>query len=88
MTFGTVTSYSSKRKTGTVTCASGAAFPFSSAEPLVLGEKVKFCAIGGIAGVYAIHVESVSHSHAARRATQARRPVWLPTRAPRLALAA
>jgi len=88
MTFGTVTSYNSKRKTGTITCASGAAFPFTSREPLVLGERVRFNAIGGIAGIYALHVESVASSHTARRATQARRPVWLPTRAPRLAMAA
>ena len=86
MTTGTVTSYSSKRQNGIVTCASGATFPFTSREPLVLGERVRFCAIGGIAGTYAIHVQSIASSHAARRATQARRPVWLPT--PRLAMAA
>ena len=78
MTTGTVTSYDSARGTGTVTCGSGATFLFTSSEPLVLGERVAFVAVGGIAGTYAVRVRSVASSHAARRAVQARRPVWRP----------
>ena len=76
MTTGTVTHYDSARRLGTLTCRSGATFPFASRVALVPGETVRFRAVGGIAGTYAVDVAPARTSRTARRSGQARRPVW------------
>lgn len=60
MTTGTVTCYDPRNGTGTVSCPSGADFPFTArGAALTVGDPVAFLATGGLAGVYALHVRRI-----------------------------
>ena len=68
MTTGIIHSFNTRRGTGTVRTATGAAFPFSSRARLSAGEAVSFTLVGGLAGVYALGVEPVAARAARPRA--------------------
>jgi len=75
MTTGTIHTLDPDRGTGTLRCIAGTLVPFSTRETdLRAGDRVTFRLLGGIAGLYADHVE-----HAAVRAPVRRqRDVVLP----------
>ncbi|MEM0963516.1 MAG: hypothetical protein AAGK21_13375, partial [Bacteroidota bacterium] len=81
MTTGTVTRYDSTRGTGTVTCASGGRFPFSSSlSTLAEGDAVSFRAVGGRAGTYALDVRHACASDALAATRAPFRRVWMTRR--------
>ena len=58
MTRGTVHHYDPDHGTGVLCCIAGTHVPFSSTDPtLSVGDEVTFSLTGGIAGLYALHVE-------------------------------
>lgn len=81
MTTGTVTRYDSTRGTGTVTCASGGRFPFSSrSATLSVGDSVSFRAVGGRAGTYALDVQHACASDALAATRAPWRRLWMTRR--------
>ncbi len=70
MTTGTVTLFNSTRGTGTVACAAGGRFPFTSHDTgLEVGDRVSFRAVGGRTGTYALEVARVQASSHPTRMT-------------------
>ena len=81
MTTGTITHYDSTRGTGTVTCAAGGRFPFSSrCATLSVGDAVSFRAVGGLAGTYALNVEHACDSDALAATRAPARRLWMTRR--------
>ena len=59
MTRGTVHHYDPDHGTGVLCCIAGTHVPFSSTDrTLSVGDEVTFRLTGGIAGLYALHVEA------------------------------
>ncbi len=59
MTRGTIHSFDSARGTGSVCCIAGTLVPFSSDDATLRpGDTVTFQLVGGLAGLYALHVAS------------------------------
>ena len=59
MTQGTVHTFDPRRGRGTVRIG-GAIVPFSTPEPVAVGDRVAFSVIGGLTGVYAKGVRSAA----------------------------
>lgn len=71
MTTGTIHTFDPARSTGTLCCMSGTLVPFSTRDGgFRAGDRVTFRLTGGIAGLYAKHVEHASVRVPARPAHQ------------------